>query len=113
MRLRVREAWTASYADPIRLSAGDAVVLDGRRDNWDGHWWLWGQAPDGRAGWLPDSLLEGSGGTPRARHDYSAMELTCRAGDLLDGLGATHGWTWCRASDGREGWVPDRCLGPA
>ena len=106
----VLEDWTATYDDPIRVAAGEAVALDGRRDEWDGHVWLWARAADGREGWLPETLLLGSDGGWRANAAFDARELTCRAGDALTRLAATHGWALCRAADGRQGWVPQRNL---
>ncbi len=106
MIYRVTDAWQASYDDPVRLRAGEAVVLSGREDLWDGHRWLWGRDPAGREGWLPDSLIEAG----RALRDYSAMELSCRPGEVLDALEETHGWVLCRNASGAEGWVPRRCL---
>lgn len=29
------------YLDPITLKAGEAMVTDGREDNWQGHIWVW------------------------------------------------------------------------
>ena len=112
MRYRVTRDWAASYADPIRLRAGEAVVLDGRQEHWDGHLWLWVRAGDGREGWVPDAWLRRDGAGWRARRDYSAEELSCVRGQALDGGEAVHGWVWCRADDGGEGWVPRRNLLP-
>jgi len=107
---RVTAAWTASYDDPIALKAGEPLILTGRADIWEGgHRWLWAVAPDGREGWVPDSLVAPG---DRARRDYSAAELTVETGQRVEALDATHGWTLCRAEDGAEGWVPDGHLGP-
>ena len=103
----------ASYSDPIVLKAGEAFDLSGRTELWDGHRWLWARAADGREGWIPDDLVESREGGTRARADYDALELTCRAGDRLTGLRSTHGWTWCRNAAGDCGWVPLRKLDPA
>ncbi len=102
----VREGWTASYADPIRLGAGEAVRLTGREDIWDGYRWLWAIAPDGREGWVPDTLIVDG----RATRNYSAQELTCAAGDSLTVIEELHGWAWCDNGKGSAGWVPLRCL---
>ena len=102
--------WTASYADPIRLSPGERVRLSGREDVWEGHRWLWATATDGREGWIPDTLVFEEGGIHMARAEYSAIELTCVAGQVLEGLQEQHGWVFCRAADGGTGWVPRRHL---
>ncbi|MCC5988794.1 MAG: hypothetical protein JJT95_14035 [Pararhodobacter sp.] len=110
MRYKVNESWQASYDDPIRLRAGEAVVASGRQEHWDGYLWLWARAADGREGWVPDTLLDCATGDCRTRRDYSAVELTCRAGQVLEGGEEMHGWVWCRAADGQAGWVPRRHL---
>ncbi|WP_371932551.1 SH3 domain-containing protein [Pararhizobium sp. IMCC21322] len=40
------------------------------------------------------------------------MELTCAIGDELLAINKTHGWIWCAAKNGSEGWVPARNLEP-
>ncbi len=106
----VRESHNASYADPIAVGAGEPLTLTGREDDWDGHRWLWAVAPDGREGWVPDDLAVGQGDGHVAARDYTAIELTCTAGEVVDVVRESHGWAWCRAQDGREGWVPRRNL---
>lgn len=102
----VTDGWTACYDDPVTARAGESLVLSGREDIWDGHRWLWARDPSGREGWVPDALVEDG----RARHDYSAMELSCAAGERLAGLEETHGWVLCRNVSGAIGWVPRRNL---
>ncbi len=111
--------WTMTYPNPITCKAAEPLQLTGRTEIWDGHLWLWAINDAGLEGWVPDALV------PTAdRHrekpcqtialwDYSALELTCRCGDRLSVSQATHGWMWCLAEDGRQGWVPDRHLAPA
>ncbi len=106
---RVSEAWEASYGDPIRVARDAPLELSGREDIWDGHRWLWATS-GGREGWVPDSLVRHQAAGPVAAFDYSAMELSCPKGARLTAGRETHGWVWCRAEDGREGWVPRRNL---
>ena len=106
----------ASYPDPIVLVRGEQVKLSGREDIWEGHRWLWAESPTGKQGWVPDSLIDTTSTPAIARRDYTAMELTCRAGDILVAIEETHGWIYCRAGSGDCGWVPARNLarlGPA
>lgn len=107
---RVRTAHLASYSDPIRVELGDALSLDGREDDWDGHRWLWAVSTDGREGWVPDNLIDEHLRVPVARFGYSAIELTCDVGENVQILCETHGWAWCRNEKGGEGWIPQRCL---
>jgi len=107
------EGHKASYNDPIAVARGAALVITGREDIWDGHRWLWARAPDGREGWVPDSLpAETSAGT-LAAYDYNAIELSCVAGERVEVLRQSHGWAWCRKDDGSEGWLPRRLLAGA
>ncbi len=108
-RYRVIADHQASYPDPIRLKAGEQIKLTRRRDIWDGHLWLWAISPDGREGWIPDTALSPD---KRAQYDYCAVEISCRIGDTLTGLHATHGWLWCRTRSGDKGWVPLKNLQP-
>lgn len=101
--------WSATYPDPIQIAAGEPIELDGRRDDWDGHIWLWAKNVDGKEGWVPDCLI--SSATPAtATEDYTAMELSCHKGQSLTAERFMHGWVFCRNSDGRRGWVPERNL---
>jgi hypothetical protein len=112
MNFRVVENWQATYADPIRFAAGDLVYLTGRRDNWDGHIWLWAKSADGLEGWIPDSIVRQGEAGCIAREDYTAAELTCQTGQVLTGEKETHGWVYCRSMDGSAGWVPRKNLDP-
>ena len=110
-RRTVRAAHTASYSDPIEVAAGQSLTQTGRDDVWDCHRWLWAVASDGREGWIPDSLVSPPGTLQTiAAYDYSARELTCETGEELEAERESHGWAWCRAADGRQGWVPLRNL---
>ena len=109
--IRVLETYRAHYADPIEISADAVIELTGRTDLWRGHRWLWAKAPDGREGWVPDSLVDlDQGPRCKAKFDYSAAELSCEAGEILTRFAATHGWSWCANGQGSEGWVPDQNL---
>ncbi|MEM8550932.1 MAG: hypothetical protein AAGF45_01015 [Pseudomonadota bacterium] len=97
------------YVDPIVVRAGTELKLNGEVDVWDGHRWLWAAAPDGREGWVPDTLPVSTPSGTVAAQDYSAVELAVSPGDEVTISAGTHGWSWCRCATG-EGWVPDRCL---
>ncbi len=106
----VLEKHTASYADSIEVAKGAVVSPTGREDLWDGHRWLWAVAEDGREGWVPDDLIAETDDGTVASRDFSAIELTCAAGETVESLWQTHGWAWCRKGDGSEGWLPLRNL---
>jgi len=115
MRLTVKSrmvscSHTASYTDPISVSKGEHLALTGREDIWDGHRWLWAIANDGREGWVPDDLITEINKRPAATSDFSAIELSCAAGETIEIVWQTHGWAWCRMQDGNEGWLPINIL---
>ncbi|MHA7772157.1 SH3 domain-containing protein [Roseibium sp. M-1] len=105
----VLEDWTATYPDSISVTAGEAIELDGRKDVWDGYTWLWAKNTAGREGWVPDCLVS-SDAPVVATEDYSAMELTCKKGDVLITERILHGWAFCRNEADERGWVPARNL---
>ncbi len=105
-RRTIIQPHTASYADPIRVAKGERLHLTGREELWDGHRWLWARAEDGKEGWVPDTLITGTGEETTASRDYWAIELTVSARESVDLLWETHGWAWCRNQNGSQGWVP-------
>jgi hypothetical protein len=109
-RLIVHTSHKASYDDPIILHLGDAITLIGKTHIWDGYVWLWAKGPEDKEGWIPDNLAVEKNGIWRARHYYSAMELTCHSGEQLQTTMQTHGWSWCTNGAGVSGWVPDKNL---
>ncbi len=113
--LIVTRDYTAHYADPIRLDAGEVFTLNGKVDAWEDHadWvWLWGVAADGREGWVPaDYVDQRDPAVGVATCAYDARELAVKAGDPVVSLANIAGWHLCRAVDGRIGWVPGSHLG--
>ncbi len=102
----VQTAHAVQYPDPITMRKGDVLTLDGRRDNWQGHIWVWCIHADGKSGWVPDSFIDETGNTATARADYNAIELAVEAGETITVLQETNGWYWCENAGGRQGWVP-------
>jgi SH3-like domain-containing protein len=106
MRYRVTKSWTTVYSDPITVNAGERLVLSGKEDMWEGHRWLWARSAAGKEGWVPDSLITAGPEGAIARSAYTAVELDCVVGDVLEAVDETHGWVMCRNPEGRAGWVP-------
>lgn len=96
------------YDDPIRVKRDDIVkpVTDGSQVT-DMMGWTWCIAPDGRAGWTPDSWCESTAEGWRLLRDFSALELTIRKGDRLRLLFSESGFLFCARGNEEEGWVPD------
>lgn len=106
MKFRVTEDWQATYADPIRLQAGDVLYLTGLRDDWDGHIWVWARSASCLKGWIPDTIVSKANAGCVATEDYTAAELTCRTGQVVTAEMETHGWVFCRLPDGCAGLDP-------
>jgi len=106
VRYRVVEDWVSCFSDPVAFQAGDALFLNGKSDDWHGHTWVWAKNADGKEGWVPDDILRKDGESYVAKAAFSAVELTCRAGEILIGTVQTHGWVLCHSDSGNQGWVP-------
>jgi len=98
--------YQAQYLDPIIVHAGDRLAL-GRRDaEFPG--WVWCTDGRGKSGWVPERIIESHGETGLALSDYSAIELSVRAGEQLALGELESGWYWAANQHGQSGWVPER-----
>jgi len=99
--------YTAQYPDPIDVPAGASVRVE-RPDEENPLWW-WCVADDGRAGWVPKTILDPAptpGATVHLRQSYSARELSVTQGEPLIVLQEFAGWLLVRNTAGARGWVP-------
>ena len=101
-------AHQSNYPDPIRLRAGDKVLVAGPADASESEWpgWRWCTDPQGRRGWVPEQFLQHDGMRATALCDYDATELTVAVGEELVLGREVNGWTWCTNEQGASGWVP-------
>ena len=107
MRATAVRDYKAQYVDPIDVSAGASVRVE-RPDDENPSWW-WCVAEDGRAGWVPESMLDPApspGVRARVTREYSARELSVASGDSLDVLEEFADWVFVRNTAGERGWVP-------
>jgi SH3-like domain-containing protein len=72
--------------------------------------WRWCTGADGRSGWVPEQFLRRDGQNAVMLRDYTARELTVRAGAEVVCEQAIAGWAWVTDADGRTGWLPESCL---
>lgn len=105
---RVTREYTAQYPDPITVQAGDRVLVGADDPEHPG--WRWCTGPDGRAGWVPEPLLQQEGSGALMLQDYTARELSVQAGTEVVLQHAINGWAWVTAPSGRAGWIPQTCL---
>jgi uncharacterized protein YgiM (DUF1202 family) len=106
--VRVVREYVAQYPDPITVRAGDHVIVGADDPEFPGWWWCTGS--DGRAGWVPEQLLQRTGTDVVMRQDYTARELSVQAGVEVVLHHAVNGWAWVSSSDGRAGWIPESCI---
>lgn len=106
------EPHTVSERPPLVVVPGDAVTAGRRDEDWPA--FVFVEAAGG-AGWVPSRYLSGETGRVTVTTAYETTELATSAGETLDVLvrDDESGWHWCRAADGRVGWVPVRTLRPA
>jgi hypothetical protein len=109
--VRVVREYSAQYPDPITVHAGDRVLVGADDPEFPG--WRWCTGPDGRAGWVPESFLQPQGMEVVMRRDYTARELSVRAGAEVSVGETDSGWVWATLADGCAGWIPEACIAPA
>jgi quercetin dioxygenase-like cupin family protein len=106
------ESHVVSERPPLTVSPGIVVTVGRRDDEWPA--FVFVESADG-AGWIPSRYLSADSGRATATHAYETTELATTVGEVLEILvpDDESGWHWCRAADGRVGWVPTRTLRPA
>jgi SH3-like domain-containing protein len=109
MQARILRGYRRTYDNPLVVRKGDPVRVGRPDDEFPGWWWCAG--PDNRQGWVHEKYLDQKRPTATAVADYSAMELDCEKGDLVEVLIELGGWTLCRKADGAVGWVPTTHVG--
>ncbi|MPT14535.1 MAG: hypothetical protein E2601_06475 [Microbacterium sp.] len=97
---------------PLAINPGDVVQVG----DWDTEWpaFIFVTALRG-TGWVPGRHLDIDGSVAMVRVAYDTAELPAVTGESVDVIenDAESGWSWCRNSDGREGWIPNRVLSVA
>ncbi len=106
MTWQVTKAHQRSYETPISGKAGDVFTTTGRKDNWQGHVWIWCSNKEGRSGWVAESILDVKQTQAALKEDFDAIELSVQAGEVLEGSRQLAGWLWLRNAQGKSGWVP-------
>ncbi len=101
---RVTAAHEPQAGDPLDLHLNDPLRIGEESAAYPGWWWA--TAPDGRAGWVPESHVRIRGARGSVLLDYTARELAAAAGDTVGVIQELFGWAWCEAADGRTGWLP-------
>lgn len=94
---------------PIRVEVGDRVKVGERDSEWPAFVFVISETG---SGWIPERHLDRQGTSAVVTQGYETTELATEVGDELEVLheDLLSGWLWCRAKNGREGWVPERTL---
>jgi uncharacterized protein YgiM (DUF1202 family) len=95
---------------PIQVAVGEQVRVGETDSEWPAFVMVTTEAG---SGWVPERHLDRAGDLATVRVAYDTTELATSEGESLEALevDSLSGWIWCRAADGREGWVPDKTLG--
>ncbi|CAH8718789.1 SH3 domain-containing protein [Paenibacillus thiaminolyticus] len=106
---RVIKAHRSNYPQPIRLSAGQRVIL-GRLDDGPEGWrnWRYCYTLDRKLeGWVPEQIIEKRDQEGIILEAYCAHELNVDPGDIVNVHRELNKWVWCRREGEEEwGWVP-------
>jgi len=105
----VTKEYSLAYPRPLVAASGDELRAHHCDRQFPG--WIWCTTRDGQEGWVPQSWLSWREGFSYVLgRDYSAKELTVRAGDVVSAGRVESGWAWVTTADGESGWVPLRNL---
>lgn len=104
-----RSAHEVPDRPPIQLEVGERVEVGKRDDEWPAFVFVTSLRG---AGWVPERHLRRDGAIAVVTEAYDTTELPTHQGEQLEVIREDEpsGWMWCRARDGREGWVPERTL---
>jgi len=103
-KVRIRREYKVQYPNPIRVAAGERVMVGEEDQGFPG--WRWCKAHDGREGWVPVELLSGEGEKAIMLDNYSARELGVQPGEEVLVEDARYGWLLVRNAQGERGWIP-------
>lgn len=104
MQFRVIQNYTRVYDDPIVFERGETITRE-RPDPEQPGWW-WCADKRGKSGWVHESFFEEDDFRFIALADYSALELSANAGEIVDAIDERGGWVWCVNAAGEQGWLP-------
>jgi hypothetical protein len=107
-KLRVIAPHKASFDYSVVFVKGDRVKVGEEDPEMPG--WFWCENKDGVWSWVPQEYLAREGSVGTITQSYDTTELSVEIGETLEYLTEVSFWTFCRAADGRKGWVPTKKL---
>ena len=103
-RARVRGPNVPPKGEEIHVYAGDPLRVGGESGPYTE--WFRVTTAAGVSSWMPEAYLRRSGARGTALVEYTSRELAMSGGEEVGLIREVAGWAWCRAADGREGWLP-------
>ena len=97
---------TSAAHKPLVFAKGDRVIIERRDTEWPE--FLWCIDEDGAGAWIPENYLDRNDEVGILNTVYSSVELKADKGERLSIIKSEAGWHWCRNSQGKLGWIPDR-----
>jgi multidrug efflux pump len=100
--------YRSPFPEPLIAKEGTSLHLSYRADEEPG--WAYATSPDKKEGWVPREWLRIEGNRGVLNRNYDATELNLEVGEQLEVTLVLDGWYFCRADDGRVGWIPQRTV---
>lgn len=108
--MKVIEDYEICYPKPLDLKVGDQIQLFERDvpEKWRG--WNWCKDSTGNEGWISETyFIRNTKGAVMVK-DYTAKEISVANGDNVEAVYSDCGWSWCKKTNGDQGWLPSEIL---
>ncbi|CAM3845999.1 SH3 domain-containing protein [Xenorhabdus thuongxuanensis] len=97
--------YVSAYPNPIKLQAGDIVSIS--HSDIEYPYWIWTTNSLNISGWVPQQILDLIYPDKAiCKENYTAYELTVKAGEYLYLDRVLNGWYWAHKESGEAGWLP-------
>ncbi|KLU15469.1 MULTISPECIES: SH3 domain-containing protein [Xenorhabdus] len=101
--------YVSAYPNPIKLQAGDIVSIS--HSDIEYPYWIWTTNSLNVSGWVPQQILDLIyPDNAICKEDYTAHELTVKAGEYLYLDRVLNGWYWAYKDSGEAGWMPQEYI---
>ncbi|OTA17426.1 variant SH3 domain protein [Xenorhabdus beddingii] len=105
----VTHDYISAYPNPIKLQAGDIVSVS--YSDLDYPYWIWTTNALNICGWVPQHILHFIPPDKAiCSENYTAHELTVKAGECLYLERTLNGWYWAHKDSGEIGWIPQEYI---
>lgn len=105
------ENYSICYPEHLNLAPDETVeVIKSEDTNSDWFGWHYCKDKNGKEGWISNDYMIVEGSSGKILKSYTAKELNATVGDEFFVLYNSCGWSWCKNSNGEEGWLPNNIL---